>query len=500
MADKNDNQGVGANGLPLVENVQSYSPQSTTTRVAPTQQWRDSEKAVSQAAGDEITGVQNETAAKVQAARDEAAVMQPGVDADFRQQTDRITQQEEARQRIEENRQKVSQTIAAASKEPTKFWDDKTADQRTYARIGVALGGLAQGLSGGKSNQVLDYLEREVDRDTKAKQARAEHLYKLAEQSRGMLADAYRERAEDLSNADLNRAANWSIIQKQAETIAKSGMAGQLTAQGQQLIAQIQGKTAEKIQSFENNLNTKTESQTAHSVTTQKLGGSSGAPARVADADKAAMAQEMAEKAQEFADLSAKPGAAPSADQIADYHDRENKMVARQKSESDSTVQSALGSVGRKVGALPSGTFPEDWTEDNRRYMQLKTDMMHAYKVAQLGGSSGLNTPEGYQHFVSTGMTGRGVTPEQAAAEDKDLIRWAQTQNQYVKDASRTGNIVEAKGSDSKVASRMGNPSATKAQDPVANMKLADMKARAKADLRADPNNARAAKFLRDHP
>jgi hypothetical protein len=499
MADENQTAGVGANGLPLVENVQSYSPQSTTTRVVPTQQWRDSEKAVSQAAGDEITGVQNETAAKVQAASDEAAVMQPGVDADFRQQTDRITQQEESRQRIEEARQKVTQTIADASKEPTKFWDDRTADQRTYARIGVALGGLAQGLSGSKSNQVLDYLEREVDRDTKAKQARAEHLYKLAEQSRGMLSDAYRERAEDLSNADLNRAANWSIIQKQAETIAKSGMAGQLTAQGQQLIAQIQGKTAGNIQAFENNLNTKTESQSARSVTTQKLGGSSGSTARVADADKAAMAQEMAEKAQDFAALSAK-GAAPSAEQQADYYDRENKMVARQKSESESTVQSALGSVGRKAGVLPSGTFPEDWTEDNRRYMQLKTDMMHAYKVAQLGGSSGLNTPEGYQHFVSTGMTGRGVTPEQAAAEDKDLIRWAQTQNQYVKDASRTGNITEAKGSDAKVAQRMGNPSTAKAQDPMASMDLATAKAKAQAILKADPNNARMAKFLRDHP
>jgi hypothetical protein len=499
MADNNDTQGVGANGLPLVENVQSYSPQSTTTRVAPTQQWRDSEKAVSQAAGDEITGVQNETAAKVQAARDEAAVMQPGVDADFRQQTDRITQQEEARQRIEEARQKVTQTIAAASKEPTKFWDDRTADQRTYARIGVALGGLAQGLSGSKSNQVLDYLEREVDRDTTAKQARAEHLFKLADQSRGMLADAYRERAEDLSNADLNRAANWSIIQKQAETIAKSGMAGQLTAQSQQLIAQIQGKTAEKIQAAENNLNTKTESQSAHSVTTQKLGGSSGSPARVADADKAAMAQEMAEKAQEFAALSAK-GAAPSAEQIADYYDRENKMVARQKDESESPIQSEIGSIARKWEVLPSGTYPTKWTEDNRRYMQLKTDMMHAYKVSQLNGSSGLNTPEGYQHFVSTGMTGRGVTPVQAAAEDRDLVRWAQTQNQYVKDASRTGNITEAKGSDAKVAQRMGNPSTAKAQGPMASMDLATAKAKAQAILKADPNNARMAKFLRDHP
>jgi hypothetical protein len=132
--------------------------------------------------------------------------------------------------------------------------------------------------------------------------------------------------------------------------------------------------------------------------------------------------------------------------------------------------------------------------------MQLKTDMMHAYKVAQLGGSSGLNTPEGYQHFVSTGMTGRGVTPEQAAAEDKDLIRWAQTQNQYVKDASRTGNITEAKGSDAKVAQRMGNPSTAKAQDPVASMDLATAKAKAQAILKADPNNARMAKFLRDHP
>ena len=208
----------------------------------------------------EIAGKQAELSAQQNLAQDQVDVMQgfsPGAsrledpfeekrgidqaakDANYMRERQRLDAEWKAKLRQKEA--DLQEKTQRASEDPKGYWDDKSNGERIMSRIGVALGALGAGLTGGP-NQALLYLNSKIEHDIEQKKFRAEHLMKLAEQSRGALSDAYRQRAEELSDIDSNRAIAWNVAQRSAEMLAKAYGPQVIGAQGQQFLGQLQQK------------------------------------------------------------------------------------------------------------------------------------------------------------------------------------------------------------------------------------------------------------------
>jgi len=79
-----------------------------------------------------------------------------------------------ATKRIEDQRRQseYDERMARIAANPTSYWDDRTAGERTQARIGVWLGVLGGALKQSDNNVALDYLNKQIEIDTKNKAAR----------------------------------------------------------------------------------------------------------------------------------------------------------------------------------------------------------------------------------------------------------------------------------------------------------------------------------------
>ena len=165
-----------------------------------------------------------------------------------RHNIDRRAAAYDLQQRIDTARQTYLDRVQRAAAEPTKFWDDRTTGDRTQARIGVLLGVLGGAMNGTGQNTAQDYLDKQIELDTRNKAARSERLMKLADQSSGVLADAYRARAEELGDMDAQRAAAHAVVSAQMQNLINAGMPDQLRQQALQLKAKWDQTTAEKLQ------------------------------------------------------------------------------------------------------------------------------------------------------------------------------------------------------------------------------------------------------------
>ena len=201
-------------------------------------------------------------------------VGQAAKDAAYMQERQRLAAEHDARvkQAHADYDQKYQQAVAA--QKGGGDWDDKTAEQKANARMGIWLSAVGSGLSGG-DNKAIEYIKDQIKQDTASKAARAERMMKLAEMSKGALADAYKQRAEDLSNVDLNHAAMLKGITDQAETYARTMLPQEQQAQAQQKVAQLKVEAAKAWQDGHRDLNATLEINSGETTTQEALGKSS---------------------------------------------------------------------------------------------------------------------------------------------------------------------------------------------------------------------------------
>jgi len=255
-----------ATGLPFSDSTTTYSPQVNTSQVQNTperQGFVNAEQAAFQQQADAEKAL---AVREADIARQQADIMRGQAMQDEQYAVERERIRQEHSTRIAEAQDMQRQRINEAMKDPGGFWDNKTSLDKTMTRILIGLGSLGAG-----DNRVLAMVNDEIEKDLKSKQQRSERLFKQAELARGYMSDALRNRAEELSDLDTNRAALWNIVAKRTELAAKSGMAGKLTAEMAAKVATIQQAAAQAGIKSSEAVAAKVDVQGGHTSTTQAI-------------------------------------------------------------------------------------------------------------------------------------------------------------------------------------------------------------------------------------
>lgn len=453
--------GIGANGLPFVPNVQQYSPERSTSTVQATPGYMQGIARGQQAYQDQIAGMQAEQQAAAKAAQAEVDIRQgytPGAferedpfeakrqlgqaakDEQYWQERQRL--RAEHAQAIQAAHQRFDERFQAATEASNykSFWDDMDQYQRSNARLMILMGAL--GANKEHPNAGLEFLQARAKEDAERKAARAGRLIQLAETSKGALSDAYRARAEELSDFDLNYAAGMKILADQAALYAKTMIPQQLQAQAQQKVAQVQQEAAKAFQDAHEKLNARVENKDAHSTTTMGLGGQAR-PRSASDIQDFSIAQELDKKATRLDQLTEK-GEVPTPEQIDAFANRTNAMVAAQIKESHGQGAILAGRLGRAFDALPKDAYPADMTPGQREWLKLHTEMVHQVGVKKFGQSA-MSNPESYHEFVSPLLYSRGNTLEEGIEKGRAMSEQMHTTWENMRDLSGAGNIQQAK-------------------------------------------------------
>ena len=524
--------GLGGNGLPFVPNVTRTSPSSTTTTTRPSAGYVRSLGQEETAFDERTAAAKAEADAQAKAAQIRAnvaggygpmagvpvdsgppqtvniggapvpipedqpdifetkrAVGQAARDAAYNQELQR--QQAAYEQRIRVAHADYDQRYQAAveASKQTGYWDNKTAEQKATARMGIWLSAIGAGLSGG-DNKALAFINDQIKQDTALKAARAERMMKLAELSKGTLADAYRERAEQLSNTTLNHAALAKSIADQAESYVATMIPAQQQAEARQKVAQLEADAASKLAEGHKELNTKIASESGKTVTQEGLGG--GQRARSAsDIQKFALYKHLGDVSDHVLDLIKDPENVPSPDQMDRFANNTASIVSQAKSEEEAGGQAHLiwNRALRAMEALPSDQFA-GMTQKQREVAAGHIMQTHAYGE-DLYGQSAMGNPHGHQTFMGPLQYGRGVPLDEGIRRITDTAK-------YFQDLRATEQTLSGAGEKEQRRAAYLPPAAKPLSQAPATMDEA--KAHAQARLKANPNDARAAKFLKDHP
>jgi hypothetical protein len=275
-----------ATGLPFAPNVATTSGSSTTTQVKPSQGYQEGIDRGQRAYDEQEQAMTAQNALQVKQAKHTAALYQGQAARDEQYQQERQRIRAEQQQQIQQAHQRYDQTYqaaVAAQGDQSSWWDHKTSEQKTGARLAIFLGAIGSGMAG-TDNKALAYIQGQVKDEADRKAKRGDALMKLAEHSKGALSDAYRERAEELSDVDLNYAAGLKVVANQADAYAKTMLPKELQAQGAEKVAVLHKEAAKYYQDAHEKFNTKIESQSGHTVTTEGLGKGNGgdSPGRAA--------------------------------------------------------------------------------------------------------------------------------------------------------------------------------------------------------------------------
>lgn len=184
----------------------------------------------------QAAGIQGQAKAESKGQAEQAKVMAEQAGAVNQLMTDHQAKVQE----IETERKALMQDYLDGHIDPNRFMGSKDTTGRILTGIGLALGGLGAGLNGG-SNQALDFLNKQIDRDIDAQKADLGKKHTLLSMNMDRLKDenaavqVTRMQMQDLMSAKIGQSAA-----KAQSAIAKS--------RGQQLLGQLQQQTAPVVQ------------------------------------------------------------------------------------------------------------------------------------------------------------------------------------------------------------------------------------------------------------
>jgi len=326
--------------------------------------------AIAQAGGDQATAEMEK--AKIAATAQESANVLGADDAHaaWQHNIDRQAAASALQERIDQARQTYQERLEKAAAEPTSFWDDRTAGERTTARIGVWLSAFGAGISGG-DNQAIKNINQQIEQDLKVKQARSERLFKLADLSSGMLADAYRARAEELGDMDAQRAAAHQVVLMQMEQIKNGVLPQTMVKEAEGKIAAWQQKTAESLRTGDQAV---AEHVTKHSSTTIPLAGKAAAPAPIINAttgavEGAAAPADAAAINKQNATTAELLGAIGDAKKI--LKENPNAHMFPREGFASTEASRALGQVEKRIGLAQTAAASTQgrWSPEKQRMM-----------------------------------------------------------------------------------------------------------------------------------
>lgn len=429
-----------ATGMPFMPNVQVTGPSSTTTRVRETPAYNEAVQRQEQAFSDQAAAEQAKTQAQIATAQQQAPLFQAEVERQKQileaQQIARATHQA----RIDQAQTILNDRINRAANQDDYF-PPKQKDE-TWTRVGIMLSGLGSGMSG-QENLALKYIDQRIEREARERQRRSENLFKLADQAKGALADAYRARAEELGDYDAQRAAGWDVVQKQAEALAKSGLIPGIAAQGNEALAKIQGEAAKARLQAEENRKTQVVSQSGHTVTTMGLGNKGGSGMSAEAVTNAESFKQQAKALDEFAQIVKRNPSALKAFQTAHQQNMESEELGKTSLGKGIAFVKGLGgspmSIDQRIAeaAGDDAQLAKDARRLNMIYPIMKTGEARFFDpvgplgdAAQRGATEHMNlltaTPEEIQGTAkwfsqsfrdkATAIEQSKMTPEQKAA------------------------------------------------------------------------------------
>lgn len=246
MEDENTAPDVSGVSRHPLQQISLGPPLNSQTTKVPSRLMKSAIADHSEATQQQISAQQAEEAAQLQSAQQGANAFQAANAANPDFIAKRQAAEDAANARIQLKREaadRINDMVAQTVEHPRGFWDDKTTAQKVMSRIGVWVSALGAGISGG-DNKALQYIDAQVKQDAAQKEARAQKLFKLSENSEGALSDAYRQRAEELSNIDANMAAGYNWAAKQAEAYARMGMPAEIKAKAAAAVGQLREKEA----------------------------------------------------------------------------------------------------------------------------------------------------------------------------------------------------------------------------------------------------------------
>ena len=131
---------------------------------------------------------------------------------------------------------------ASTRVDPNLYWKNQTTGQNILSAIALGLGGFGAGLKGGFENPVMNYIEKQIDRDIESQKIELAQKGKRIDLSNNLLASLYSRRG-NLEQSEINaRTLGWENVQsilKQQEIAAQSPLQ---KAQIGQMFAQVEQK------------------------------------------------------------------------------------------------------------------------------------------------------------------------------------------------------------------------------------------------------------------
>lgn len=175
-------------------------------------------------------------------------------------------QQKEARrqEQIKEQELKAQQALdefASAKVDPDRFWKNKGTGDKIIAGIAIALGAISQGITKSNSNQALDIINSQIDRDLEAQKIEILSKKEAASGQTGILAQM-RARFDDERVAEnMARVIGLDQAKLKLEEIASKSRSAEVSANRDLLLAQIEEERQKRLLEVQKAINESPQAQ-----------------------------------------------------------------------------------------------------------------------------------------------------------------------------------------------------------------------------------------------
>lgn len=365
-------------------------------------------------------------------ATDEANAYKAQVQARLaKQQADELARIEADRQkRIADAMARSEAAAAQYAKAGAALYEEPSMFKRIGSAIALGFGAYGASLTG-SPNFAMQILQNQQQRDTEIKKLRIEHAAKemeMAGHSRQMVDDWAKQQEVHLATIQ-----GAQLAALEADVTKRLAVFPQAQQAAAQKFAELKEKNAkDRFQAIQAATEGTTGGgRTNEGVKVTTVEGKPNMQARprsASDIEEYSLYQQLDKKASRIDELSKDKNNVPTPDQIDDYTNRTNAVVANQIKESHGNAQILLGRLGRALDALPESAYPADMTPQQREWMRLHTEMVHQVGVKKFGQSA-MSNPEQYHEFVGPLIYKRGDTQEEGvekgrAMSDQMHVTW----------------------------------------------------------------------------
>jgi hypothetical protein len=157
-------------------------------------------------------------------------------------------ERQDAAQQGLEKLNKLGAEIQSAKIDQNHFWSSRTTGQKISAAIGIALGGIGQGLMKSNSNAAMDIITHAIDRDIDAQKANLANKRAGFEAQTGLYGMVQKNFQDERQARLAARSLGLQAAEMQLKSIAAKAQSPEIAAQYQALLGQMQATQAQTRQ------------------------------------------------------------------------------------------------------------------------------------------------------------------------------------------------------------------------------------------------------------